>query len=275
MNTNCQLIPMIAWSPADAPLGPALFEHELRGYFQAISANAALLLLPNLPEAQRLDQARIIQAETLRMSTLLDDLKTLGELDTDRLPLHLADTNLAEVIQASADAVRAEALERHIALGNRCRRPLRAEVDARWMHYVLVNLLRNGIKYNREGGMLSITASQPSAASAIGIEIRDSGPGIAPEHLLHLFDAYYRVPDTAGFTQGSGLGLYITRRLVEAHHGRIAVHSEPGLGTTFQLTLPFRQPDSSRARIPVDSGDATQPSARHRTFEAVTCRHPA
>src|SRR5262245_10299068 len=171
MSKHDLVIPMTVNPPA--PLGTALFEHELRGYLQAMAANAALLLRPDLNDAQRRDHVQIIRAETARMAALLDDLKTLGDLDAETLPLLLADTNLAEVIQASADAVRAEALERRIALRNRCRKPLWAQVDARWIHQVLVNLLRNGIKYNRVGGMLCITASTSRAARALCIEIRD------------------------------------------------------------------------------------------------------
>jgi signal transduction histidine kinase len=250
MSKNAQLNHLATTLPADTPLGTALFEHELRGFFQTMSAHAAIQLLPDLNAAQRLDHARIIRAETLQMASLMDDLKTLRDLDADRLPLRLAETNLAEVIQASADAVRAEALERRIALGNRCHRPLWAEVDACWIHHILLNLLRNGIKYNRDGGMLSITASQSPAAQMLCIEIRDTGLGIAPEYLPHLFEAYYRVPDSAGFTEGTGLGLYLTQRLVEAHGGHISVYSELGVGTTFWLTLPVRQPDPARVLAP-------------------------
>src|SRR5258708_39858991 len=109
MGKNGHLNQMTANPPTDTSLRAALFEHELRGFFQAISAHAAILLLPDLNEAQRLDHARIIRAETLRMAGLMDDLKTLRDLDADPLPLCLADTNLVEVIHASADAVRAEA----------------------------------------------------------------------------------------------------------------------------------------------------------------------
>src|SRR5260221_1551751 len=132
MGKNGPLNQITATLPADMPLGTALFAHELRVFFQAISAHAAILQLPGLNEAQRLDHARIIRAETFRMANLMDDLTTLCDLDANRLPLRLAETNLAEVIQASVDAVRAEALARRIALGNRCHSPLRAEVDTRW-----------------------------------------------------------------------------------------------------------------------------------------------
>src|SRR4029079_2467761 len=107
----------------------------------------------------------------------------------------------------------------------------------------LLNLLTNGIKYNKEKGEVYRTGTrgkcnaqkEPMAL----IEVRDTGRGISKEGQAHMFEKFYRVADTAGYTQGTGLGLVIAKRIVEAHGGNMWMHSELGVGTSFFFTLPF------------------------------------
>ncbi len=75
--------------------------------------------------------------------------------------------------------------------------------------------------------------------NSVNIEVVDSGPGISSEHIPHLFERFYRVPDQNANVRGTGLGLYICRKIIEAHEGEIGVESKPGAGTTFHITLPF------------------------------------
>jgi signal transduction histidine kinase len=102
---------------------------------------------------------------------------------------------------------------------------------------VLLNLLTNAVKYNKEGGDIFITAQCVEEATCVAV--RDSGKGIPPEAMPHMFEKFYRVPDSEGMAQGTGLGLPIAKRIVEVHGGKMTVESEVNVGTTFRFTLPL------------------------------------
>jgi len=105
---------------------------------------------------------------------------------------------------------------------------------------LLYNLIDNGIKYTREAGFVEVSLKARPLEDTFELEIRDNGEGIAPEHLPHLFDRFYRVPmKESGGEKGLGLGLSFVSWIVKAHHGEIKVISEVDVGTTFQVTLPM------------------------------------
>jgi signal transduction histidine kinase len=108
-------------------------------------------------------------------------------------------------------------------------------VDSTRIAQVLDNLLSNAHKY-APGAPVTIRAIR--GTDHLRIEVEDAGPGIAVEHLPHLFQRFYRVPDSQRSVRGTGLGLYICRKIVEAHGGEIGVESKPGSGTRFSFTLP-------------------------------------
>ena len=97
------------------------------------------------------------------------------------------------------------------------------------------------IKYNRENGKISITTRQVGTPEnpLVEVAVNDTGYGISKEHQKHMFEKFYRVSDTAGFTQGTGLGLAIAKGIIEAHGGTIQLESEQGVGSTFAITLPI------------------------------------
>jgi signal transduction histidine kinase len=99
---------------------------------------------------------------------------------------------------------------------------------------VLENLVSNALKHGGETGEIVVRVEKREGEARVSV--RDSGPGIDPEHVPHLFDRFYRASTRAS---GLGLGLYISRILVEAHGGRIWVESEPGQGSTFTIVLPL------------------------------------
>src|SRR5262249_23640610 len=114
---------------------------------------------------------------------------------------------------------------------------------------VLLNLLTNGIKYNKEQGEIFVTVTVPEPGETKGegenlaqIEVRDTGRGISKEGQEHMFDKFYGVPDTAGDRSGTGLGVVIAIRIVEAHGGGMWLQSEQGVGTSFFFTLPKAEP---------------------------------
>jgi signal transduction histidine kinase len=110
---------------------------------------------------------------------------------------------------------------------------------------VLVNLVENAVKYTAHGTPIVVAAHQ--VPGAIEISVHDDGPGIPPEHQLRLFDKFYRA-NAATAVPGAGIGLAISKGLVEAHGGTIWVESEPGSGTTFRFTLPLPPPSRAQSR---------------------------
>jgi signal transduction histidine kinase len=102
---------------------------------------------------------------------------------------------------------------------------------------VLLNLLTNAIKYNRDGGSIYVTGEV--LERRLRVAVRDTGKGIPPESLPRIFEKFYRVPDSEGWSQGTGLGLAIAKRIVESHGGKMTVESIVNSGTTFSFSLPL------------------------------------
>ena len=111
------------------------------------------------------------------------------------------------------------------------------EADATRIGQVLRNLLNNAMEFTPRGGEVSVTAY--TRERFVDVEVHDTGPGIAPEHLPYVFERFYRVdPSRTRSTGGAGLGLTIVKSLVEAHGGRVWATSTPGAGSTFGFGLP-------------------------------------
>jgi two-component system phosphate regulon sensor histidine kinase PhoR len=117
--------------------------------------------------------------------------------------------------------------------------PLLITADKDKIKQVIINLLSNAMKYNYPGGYIKITSNVTSVD--ISFSIQDNGQGIPPEYLPRLFERFYRVPTTERQIQGSGLGLSISKHIVEAHNGKIVVSSTLGQGSTFTVHLPINQ----------------------------------
>jgi CheY-like chemotaxis protein/anti-sigma regulatory factor (Ser/Thr protein kinase) len=121
---------------------------------------------------------------------------------------------------------------------------------------VLLNLVANAIKYNSEGGSVTIDVAETDLGT-VRIAVTDTGQGIAPEKLEQLFTPFERLGAEHGTVPGSGLGLVVTKGLVEAMGGSVGVTSEPGRGTTFTVELPLTDADG---RVPADARPATRPA---------------
>jgi signal transduction histidine kinase len=115
------------------------------------------------------------------------------------------------------------------------------QADSTRIAQVFDNLLTNAVKYAPGSG---VAISLDEHDNQAHILVKDSGPGIAPDHLGRLFERFFRVPGTPASTRGTGLGLYICRQLVQAHRGEITAESQVGQGTTFHIYLPIQQTKS-------------------------------
>jgi two-component system sensor histidine kinase BaeS len=175
---------------------------------------------------------RPVLDETKVMARLLDDLQTLSTAEAGVLILHREPTNPRRLIDTVVQAFTAQAEEAGVRLEARNNITLpEHDVDPLRIGEVLSNLLSNALRHTPAGGTVSVGGRD--TAEGVEFSVTDTGTGIAPEHLPHVFDRFTRAPDSPG----AGLGLTIAKTLVEAHGGTIRAESGPG-GTTFSFSLP-------------------------------------
>ncbi len=212
--------------------------HEVRTPLGAILAAAQLLRLPQISEPQRRQAIDAIEREARYLNELTTTFLDLAALESGRARFHSEAFALAplvdEVVQLFAAEIEAAGLTVETAIPPDLP-PLKA--DRGKIKQVLINLVSNAVKYNRRGGKIRLAAYRENGRLAITVS--DTGPGIAPEYRRRLFQKFYRVPGSEQRAAGSGLGLYLCKRIVEAHNGEIRVHSKPGEGTTFVVLLPL------------------------------------
>jgi len=241
----------------------ATVSHELRTPLTLIHGFAELLVLRDMPvERQRAAAEEILEASR-RLGRLIDDLLSVSRMESGRLVLNPRPLDLASVVERILSPFRAMAV----------RHAIRAEVasglpvvwgDPDKVDQILTNLVGNAIKYSPGGGevvvSVSVSVALPpelreaglpdAAARAAGdwggvefvkVSVRDQGIGMSPREMGQLFEKFYRVDrDEVRRAGGTGLGLYITKRLVEMHGGRIWAESRLGAGSVFSFTLPSR-----------------------------------
>jgi len=184
---------------------------------------------------------RSLHEETLLLSRLVTDLQDLAMAEAGRLTLRRAPVDVADAVEGALASLRPLAGERRIRLRADAPQGLVANADRERFGQILRNLLSNAVTHAPEGGEVVVAARAVGIAGVEGVEIsvRDTGPGIAPEHLSRIFDRFYRAdPSRARATGGSGLGLAIVKQLVEVHGGAVRAESEPGQGAIFTFTLP-------------------------------------
>lgn len=213
--------------------------HELRTPLVALKASTALMLRPDLPEERRKDIIHDMQAETERLISMTSDFLNLARLESGRAQLDVSEFDLEKLIYECVNVVQQQASDKGVTI-NVVAGKFNVTGDRGKIKQVLLNLFTNAIKYNRENGFITLSTrvSRNHPAPFVEISVADTGYGISKENQKHMFQKFYRVADTAGFTQGTGLGLVISKHIIEAHKGSIWLESEPGKGSTFFFTLP-------------------------------------
>ena len=180
---------------------------------------------------------RSLHEETLLLSRLVTDLQDLAMAEAGRLPLEKAPVDVAEAVGAALASIRPLAEGRSVTLRADIGESITVTADWERLGQILRNLLTNAVTHTPEGGLVTVTSHREGRS--VSIAVRDTGPGIAAEHLPRIFDRFYRAdPSRARATGGSGLGLAIVKQLVEAHGGEVTAESEPGQGATFRFSLP-------------------------------------
>lgn len=208
--------------------------HELRTPITVIQGNVEGILDGVYPA----DEARLksIIEETQLLSRLVDDLRTLAVAESGTLQLRREPTDLAGLIRDTVSNVTLQAVEKDVRIHLLLAGAREINIDPQRIREVLTNLLLNALRYTPSGGEIHVllAASEAASEGSTTISIADSGPGIDPDHLPHVFERFYKSSDSGGM----GLGLSIARYLVEAHGGKIWAESEPGKGTRISFTLP-------------------------------------
>ncbi|HEY8600232.1 MAG TPA: ATP-binding protein [Thermomicrobiales bacterium] len=203
---------------------------NIRGYLEAIEDGVVAA-----------DEAtlRTLREEAAQLNGMIDDLQELAQAEDGTLRLDREPLAPAELVERAVDAARPRAAEKGISLVGTVEEALPpVSVDPQRLSQVLQNLLTNALRHTPQGGRVTIEA-QRTPAEAVAISVTDTGSGIAPADLPHIFERFYRADSSrARATGGSGLGLTITRRLVEAHGGTIDATSTVGQGSRFTFTLP-------------------------------------
>ncbi len=214
--------------------------HELRTPLAALKASTALLLRPSLPEDRRIGIIETMERETERLSKMTTEFLNLARLESGRTRLDLAPFDMLELVKESVTVVNHQASERNITM-HIDGPSTEVEGDRGKLKQVLLNLLTNAIKYNRAGGHVYLTIQQlkDNGREVARVSVRDTGKGISKENQAHMFERFYRVADTEGYTQGTGLGLVIAKRIVQAHGGDMWLESTIDIGTIFYFTMPY------------------------------------
>jgi signal transduction histidine kinase len=205
---------------------------NLKGYLEAIHDGVIE------PDAKVIES---LAEESATLSRLVDELQELSLAEAGELKLILQDEDISRIIRETVLAAQAKANAKEIELiwkvtGG----PPRVTMDSYRIRQVLNNLLQNAIAHTGNGGRIEVTGER--RAGEIAISVADNGEGISAEDLPNIFERFYRVDKSrTRSTGGSGLGLTIAKRFVEAHGGEISVKSERGKGSTFTFTLPINR----------------------------------
>lgn len=180
------------------------------------------------------DQLSSLRDEVLRLARMVEDLQTLAAADAASMHLDRRLYNLADVAATAADSLAGRFSAAGIPLARRLES---AEVlaDPRWLHHVVTNLLTNALKFSKAGG--TVTIDTGVAGSDALLHVADTGIGIPPDEIPHIFDRFWR-GHLAAQTSGTGIGLAIAAELVRAHGGSLTADSEVGVGTVMTLRLP-------------------------------------
>ena len=223
--------------------------HELRTPLNAVLGFAQLLQMESLSQDQQGSVEQIIRGGQ-HLLGLINEVLDIGRIETGRLALNVEAVAVGEVIEAAADLVRPMASSRGVEV--------RIEdggggatvmTDRERLQQVLLNLLSNAVKYNRDDGSVMVSWSM-APDGRVSIAVGDTGIGISSEKMGRLFTPFERLGAELTGVEGTGLGLTLVQRLIDALGGTLSVASEPGIGTTFRIELAWAGPATLSAPGP-------------------------
>ncbi|RMF01618.1 MAG: HAMP domain-containing protein [Chloroflexi bacterium] len=219
--------------------------HEMRTPLTILKGDVDVALArPRSAESYR-QTLEMVNQTTDGLIALVQELLLLARSDSNHSALKLDRFNLSKLLTDLASGLMPKAVKKHMALNLDIPEIMVMEGDKVKLRRLFMNLIDNAIKYSNPGDSVTVRANVQDGQ--IRVDVSDTGPGIAPEHLPHLFDRFYRVDkarsriEVSGQSSGAGLGLSIVQWLADIHHGQVTVESTVGRGTTFTVWLPQKQ----------------------------------
>ncbi|WP_276371438.1 hybrid sensor histidine kinase/response regulator transcription factor [Chryseolinea sp. H1M3-3] len=214
--------------------------HEFRTPLTLILGPVASLLHTNNNAGEQ-QQLKTIYSNSLRLQKLIDELIQFRKIESGKENLSIATVDLVPFTHEIVESFKQYAADREMQLEFYPEpERLKAYVDHKKIEKILINLISNAIKYNSKGGMVSVTLKESSGKAVFAI--RDEGIGIAEENRTKIFESFYHnaeVINTNGIEKSTGIGLSLTKSLVQVHRGEIAVESKLGKGSIFTVTIPI------------------------------------
>ncbi|WP_416672922.1 HAMP domain-containing sensor histidine kinase [Egbenema bharatensis] len=211
--------------------------HELRTPLTALKGRLHVALSQPRTVEMYEETLQAIEQEVDRLIRLSNDLLLLSRLEQRHQDVHLEPIDLSDLLAAIAEQMQPLTDLQQLQFSTHIAPNLQIQGSPDHLIRLFLNLLDNAVKYTPEQGKVSLTAIVHD--HGIQVSVSDSGIGISPEHLSHLFERFYRVEKSRSRAMGgTGLGLAIAQEIVHRHHGAIAVQSQPGYGTTFTVTFP-------------------------------------
>lgn len=228
----------------------AIVSHELKTPLAVILGFTDLLRIA--PAAGSYDNEQsfeMIRRNAKLMQTLIEELNNLSAIEAAAVTLNVEPVRLLVAVTSVTNAFCHAIIERRQQLEMTIADDLFVQADPTRLAQVLNNLMSNAVKYSRDGGTITVSAQRTDAGS-IALAVRDTGIGIAPAEQAHIFERFFRATSSRELRiAGTGLGLYITRRLVELHGGQIWLESTLGQGTCIHVTLPAVQQPVTYAHV--------------------------
>jgi len=227
----------------------ATMSHELRTPLNAIIGFSEVMLrelMGPMGNPVYHDYAQVVFDSATHLLGVVEDLLNVSCTDFGQHALDIEDIDADEFLREVVRMTSHLARERNLVLDHSVAEPgLSLGADRRGLRQVLLNLISNAIKFSPAGSLIEVTCRRADAGH-VELSVRDMGSGIDPENIPHVFKPFRSMdPMVARETGGVGLGLWISKRIVEAHGGTISIDSAPGAGTTVTVSLPDRENHAS------------------------------
>ncbi|GGB13376.1 PAS domain S-box protein [Mucilaginibacter rubeus] len=221
----------------------ALASHELKTPLTSMSGFLQLL------ERKVIDVNRPFVAKAItqlkKLNALINDLFDISKIQSGKLQFYFEEFDFTALIKENLEAIREAYTSHEIYFDENAEMIL--EGDKMRLEQVLTNLVTNAIKYSPESDKIEVSVKK--SETEVQVSVKDYGMGINEENISHIFSQFYRAKDVNRSITGLGLGLYITKEIIERHGGRIWVESEPRMGSTFSFVLPLKKLSSINARL--------------------------
>jgi signal transduction histidine kinase len=220
----------------------SIVSHELRTPLASVLGFTALLLKREFDPPTRRHYLGIVDAQARRLAALLEDFLDVQRIEHEGVDLAEEKIDLASLLDEQAQLYAAQSPKHRLAV-ELAERPLTVRGDPGRLAQVVGNLLSNAIKYSPDGGTVQLVAAR--SGDGVRVAVHDEGLGIPEDQQSRIFTKFFRGDASATGITGTGLGLAVSREIVEAHGGTIGFDSDPGEGTTFWLELPGPNGESS------------------------------